>query len=196
MVDLEGEFDQTAAPKFLIGHSLARVQVLRDIGGFDLRLGRDNNSLLGGEEVLLVKQLVAKGWKIWHSSRIAVGHRIPVERLEREWVRKRAFWEGVTTVKVLSIQSPGEIHRLATHAALKKPILAAATAIFGDFLDADLRLAFLQGADLARRQMDKQDRASIGGIALMPEKNAGPISPDVLALPDSNGDRNAKHWRH
>jgi glycosyltransferase involved in cell wall biosynthesis len=31
-VDLEGEFDQTAAPRFPIGHSLARAQVLRDIG--------------------------------------------------------------------------------------------------------------------------------------------------------------------
>lgn len=153
MMNQEGEFDQTAAPKFLVGHCLVRARVLRDIGGFDQRLGRDGSTLLGGEEVLLVKQLAARGWKIWHSSRIAVGHKIPVERLKRQWVRERAFWEGVTTVKVLSIHSPGEIRHLAIQAAVKKPALAATTAIFGDFLDADLRLAFLQGSEVARLYM-------------------------------------------
>lgn len=196
MMDREGEFDQTEAPKFGIGNCLLRAQVLRDIGGFDLRLGRDDKTLLGGEEVLLAKQLTAGGWKIWHSSRIAVGHKIPVERLERQWVRKRAFWEGVTTVKVLSIQSPGEIRRLVTRAAVKKPMLAAATAIFGDFMDADLRLAFLQGTEVARRHMTKQDRASTGRITLMHEKNAGRICPGVLALLDSIGGRNAKDRWH
>jgi glycosyltransferase involved in cell wall biosynthesis len=188
MVDLEGEFDETEAPTFLIGHSLVRGQVLHDIGGFDLRLGRDDNTLLGGEEVLLVRQLAARGWRIWHSSRIVVGHRIPEERLKREWVRKRAFWEGVTTVKVLSIQSPDEICRLVSHTAFKMPVLGALTAIFGNFLDADLRLAFLQGTEFARRQMAGKGEAA-GRIAVMCEKISARIPPDALASLDSSADR-------
>jgi len=148
-IDREGEFDQTASLRFPIGHSLVRAAALRDIGGFDLRLGRDDSTLMSGEEVLLLRQLIARGWKIWHSGWIEVGHKIPVDRLKRQWVRKRAFWEGVTTVRVLTIQSPKELRRLAFQAAIKKPVLAAAAMIISNFWEVDMRLAFLQGVDMA-----------------------------------------------
>ena len=146
----EGEFDQTASPRFPAGHCLVRAEVLRDIGGFDLRLGRDDSTLMSGEEVLLLKQLIARGWKIWHSGRIEVGHKIPGDRLKRQWVRKRAFWEGVTTAKVLSIRSQDEIHYRGIPIAVKKTVLTA-IATCGNFFDADLRLAFLKGHEWATR---------------------------------------------
>lgn len=177
-IDRAGEFDQTASPRFGIGHSVVRASALKGVGGFDPRLGRDGCTLLSGEEVLLLAQLNARGWKIWHSGRIEVGHKIPAERLQRRWVLERAFWEGVTAVRVLSIQSPEELPRLAIRAAVKRPVLAAAAAIVRRFLDADLRLAFTQGVAEALRQQRRSER-----------KKAA--APRHLAASRRNGSRGA-----
>ena len=96
LITQKGEFDQSEHPHFMIGHSVVRVSALRAIGGFSLQLGREGTNLLSGEEVLLVDMLIQAGWRIWHSDRLWLEHAIEPERLGRQWVRDRAYWEGVT----------------------------------------------------------------------------------------------------
>lgn len=140
-----GEFDQSAAPQLPIGHSLVRAAAIREVGGFDPRLGRVNATLLSGEEVLLIEALRAAGWTLWHSDRIEVAHRIGVERLTRAWVIDRAFWEGVTTFRVLLIHDARKLWLRVIAIVLKWPILRLAAVLRPEGDDIDLRLAFASG---------------------------------------------------
>lgn len=144
-IDAEGEFDQTAAPKFGVGHSLVRRRAVLEVGGFEPRLGRVPNSLLGGEEVFLVRRLAAAGWRIWHSDRIEVGHIIERVRLTREWARRRAYWEGITRVAVLDLDDRRELHRQFLAVALKSLPLALAAGLARRRWELDLRFAFAVG---------------------------------------------------
>ena len=143
--DLRGEFDQTANPHFGIGHSLVRVAAIEQVGGFHPRLGRNGDTLLSGEEVLLLRQLTAAGWRIWHSDRICVQHNVHPERLERGWARRRAYWEGLSTARVLHIVDGDELRRRSAAAGLKSLPLALSAAVFPFRREVDLRLAFNAG---------------------------------------------------
>jgi GT2 family glycosyltransferase len=140
-----GEFDQTFDPQFGGGHSLVRVAAIKLVGGFDPRLGRSGETLLSGEEVLLLRQLSAAGWRIWHSDRIRVEHEIEPERFKRSWVRRRAYWEGVSTARILQIVDPREMSRRSAAAALKSLPLALSAVVLPLRREVDLRLAFNAG---------------------------------------------------
>ena len=145
MISQAGEFDQTAAPQFGIGHSVMRVDAIKAVGGFDLRLGRDGDSLMSGEEVLLLEQLVARGWRIWHSDRLSVQHTIDAERLERSWALRRAFWEGVSIGRVQSImETRGFVWRMAA-LALRTLVLTMLHMCLGRRFELDLRCSLARG---------------------------------------------------
>lgn len=144
-IERDCEFDQTAAPQLPIGHSLVRAAAVRDAGGFDPRLGRIEGSLLSGEEVLLTNRLVSRRWRIWHSNRIVVGHRISADRLTRSWVRDRAFWEGVTTFRVILYQEQRGLWQRLLETAMKRPLLWIMSIFAAEHRDIDLRLGFIQG---------------------------------------------------
>lgn len=140
----DGEFDQTDNPQFGIGHSLVRVHAIQQIGGFNLSLGRDGVSLLSGEEVLLIIQLNAHGWSIWHSSRIAVTHEIEPERLERRWARNRAYWEGVSTARIQALTHSLQFIQVSIVALKTIPLLMALLLSKAQY-EVDLRVAFNRG---------------------------------------------------
>ncbi|MGC1303399.1 MAG: glycosyltransferase [Caulobacteraceae bacterium] len=145
IIKMSGEFDQSEAPMFGIGHSVMRVAALRATGGFDVRLGRDGSSLLSGEEVLLIERLLHQGWRIWHSDRIEVEHIIEPERLQRSWAVKRAWWEGVSKARVLDIIDNAAYRRLARAAFIKFPFLLILRDVAQNRFEFDLRLAFALG---------------------------------------------------
>jgi hypothetical protein len=151
VVEQVGEFDQSAAPKFLIGHAVVRVAAVQAIGGFDNRLGRDGTSLLSGEEVLLVELMLAAGWQIWHSDQLQVLHMIEHERLTHSWVRKRAYWEGVTRARVLALADQERSEALYRDISRKAPLLRLLAAVAPRLMELDLRWAFATGV-LAERQ--------------------------------------------
>ena len=144
-IERTGEFDQTEELRFGVGHSVVRVEALLAAGGFDPRLGRVGTSLLSGEEVLLLRQLVAAGWRIWHSDRIEVDHLIEPERLTSGWVRRRAYWEGITTARVLQIADRRRLRIQIVMIMLKFAPLIFADMLVGSFLECNLRLAFARG---------------------------------------------------
>ncbi len=146
LIRQDGEFDQSTAPCFGIGHSVMRIAALKEVGGFDLRLGRDGASLLSGEEVLLIGQMIERNWRIWHSDRLRVTHSIEPERLERDWARKRAFWEGVSCARVRYITRPEHAdHHLILLTRLRCVVLAVLSLTLRGRFEFDLRLALSQG---------------------------------------------------
>jgi glycosyltransferase involved in cell wall biosynthesis len=145
IIEQVGEFDQSARPTFGGGHSLIRIAALAQVSGFDERLGRDGTSLLSGEEALLIDGLIKAGWQVWHSDRIRVDHIIEPERLQRSWVLDRAFWEGVSTMRRMSIAAPAAAREKARSARNKSWLLRPLAALLPSQLGWDIRLAFARG---------------------------------------------------
>lgn len=144
-IDHSGEFDQTASPGFGIGHSVVRTKALEDVGGFDASLGRTGTSLLSGEEVLLLRRLEDAGWRIWHSDTLTVSHLIEPERLTRDWVRRRAHWEGISVARILRLHDPKALRTTMTKLVFVTPVLAALNLFAPTLREFDLRYAYATG---------------------------------------------------
>jgi glycosyltransferase involved in cell wall biosynthesis len=69
---------------------------------FPLTLGRTGKSLIGGEESYLIERLSALGLQSIYDDAFVVQHRIQPERLERRWAGRRAFWEGVSRIRIMN----------------------------------------------------------------------------------------------
>ena len=78
-----------------------RRSALELAGGFPTTLGRTGKCLIGGEESYLIDRMSSLGLLSIYNDAFAVKHRIQPERLEIEWVARRAFWEGVTRARIL-----------------------------------------------------------------------------------------------
>lgn len=84
------------------GANLAfRKESLLAIGGFRAELGRIGDRLIGGEESLAIRLLLRAGQDVVYDPSIMVKHRIHKERLNLAWIKKRAYWEGVTEVAMI-----------------------------------------------------------------------------------------------
>jgi glycosyltransferase involved in cell wall biosynthesis len=80
-------------------NSAYRIDTLVKVGGFPESLGRVGDSLLSGEgQVNAV--LHHAGYPAYFDPRIVVRHHVPAERMTRAWFRRRAFWEGISSVLV------------------------------------------------------------------------------------------------
>jgi glycosyltransferase involved in cell wall biosynthesis len=71
---------------------------LLSAGGFDERLGRQPGLLLSDEEVQLAWRLQEGGRPARHDGRVVVRHRIQAGRLTPEWLLRRQYWQGMSTV--------------------------------------------------------------------------------------------------
>jgi glucosyl-dolichyl phosphate glucuronosyltransferase len=67
--------------------ALASVQPL-----FDPAIGHAGGVSMGGDDVVLTRRLVALG-RQWYEPSAVAHHRIPEDRLDFDWVRRR-FWQG------------------------------------------------------------------------------------------------------
>jgi GT2 family glycosyltransferase len=84
----------TRVPDIVACNMLVRRALLQEIGGFPTQLGRTPGSLLGGEEIAVARGVAARGARVVFEPRLRVHHRIHVERLGTDWVRRRAHAEG------------------------------------------------------------------------------------------------------
>jgi glycosyltransferase involved in cell wall biosynthesis len=84
------------------GANLAfRKESLNSVGGFHKDLGRIGDRLTGGEDTLAVRLLLRAGFEAFFDPSVRVQHRIHSDRLTLAWIRKRAFWEGVTEIAMI-----------------------------------------------------------------------------------------------
>lgn len=72
-----------------------RREVLHDLH-FPEDLGRKGSSLLSGEEAWMFKQLRKRGFDLIYIPGMTVRHYIPKERLTREWIKRRYYYQGVS----------------------------------------------------------------------------------------------------
>lgn len=95
-----GTRDCTDKFELIAANCCFRRKALDDVGGFPEGLGRIGDVLLSGEDVMLMTRMRQSGWRIWYDSTFSVGHKIPAIRLTPPWVHARAYWEGITTVRM------------------------------------------------------------------------------------------------
>ncbi|QXE90903.1 glycosyltransferase [Geomonas subterranea] len=71
-----------------------RREVFGRIGTFPTDLGRVGKCLLSNEEVGLCRKIEAAGSKIAYAAGAVIFHKIPAERLTRQWYYHRTYWQG------------------------------------------------------------------------------------------------------
>jgi glycosyltransferase involved in cell wall biosynthesis len=86
------------------GANLAvRKRTVEMAGGFPVALGRTGVHLISGEEAYLIERLKGLDLASRYDSAFGVDHVISPERLEPAWAAQRAYWEGVSRVRLLGI---------------------------------------------------------------------------------------------
>ena len=72
--------------------------MMRSVGGFGDGTGRDGRTLLSDEDVQLAWRLQDAGYAVCYDSRIVVQHQIQASRLTPDWLLRRMYWQGVSSV--------------------------------------------------------------------------------------------------
>lgn len=84
--------------QWFVGANMAFPKVLlKEIGGFQVKLGRIGNKLLSMEEILLRKEIEEKGYRCFYHPEVSVKHHILPHRLTKKWFQDRAYWNGVSS---------------------------------------------------------------------------------------------------
>jgi glycosyltransferase involved in cell wall biosynthesis len=124
-----GEYRTSSVPKGLEPYAaniVVHVLSLLAAGGFGGAVGRYGNALLSDEEVQLAWMLQDAGYSVRYDSRITVQHQIQALRLEPEWLLRRLYWQGASTVLTRRLLHEGssvwrELPRRLLVAALLAP---------------------------------------------------------------------------
>jgi cellulose synthase/poly-beta-1,6-N-acetylglucosamine synthase-like glycosyltransferase len=75
-----------------------RREVFEQVGLFNARLGRIKKSLLSNEEKELFFRIDSFGLKTHYTPRAIIYHRVPAERLKKNWIIRRHFGQGLSKV--------------------------------------------------------------------------------------------------
>jgi len=96
-----GEYRTSEVPPTLepyAANMVVHVMHLLAAGGFGAAVGRYGHSLLSDEEVQLAWTLQDCGHVVRYDPRIVVHHQIQASRLRPEWLLRRLYWQGASTV--------------------------------------------------------------------------------------------------
>jgi glycosyltransferase involved in cell wall biosynthesis len=78
------------------GNSFFPKARLKELRGFDERLGRKHGSLLSGEETQLQKRIEAEGGFLYYHPGVCIRHFVSSERTKPLWFYRRYYWGGVS----------------------------------------------------------------------------------------------------
>lgn len=88
-----------ASTEFPVGANAAfRRSVFEEVGLFREDLGRVADSLLSAEETDIVTKIHERGHQVGYAPAAEVRHRVPEKRATMSWLRRRAYWGGVSHV--------------------------------------------------------------------------------------------------
>ena len=86
-------------PEHPFGVNMAfRRHVFETVGGFRADLGRVGTSLLSNEEKEYFYRVAQADFRVLYVSDAVLDHRVPEERLQKEWLKSRAYWQGISNV--------------------------------------------------------------------------------------------------
>lgn len=136
---------------YIAGANIAfRKDLLLTLGGFNTALGRIGNTLLSGEETILLEEIRKKGYEILYSPSIEVAHVVPKGRLHKEWFEKRVYWEGVSEYRIKKMSGHPQLlktvyvaFKLLVKAILYYPIASNDSERFDKKLSARYQLGYL-----------------------------------------------------
>jgi|SRR6476620_4450502 glycosyltransferase involved in cell wall biosynthesis len=77
------------------------------LGGFNPRFGRRAGNLMSGEEPEMSHRLVEAGWKLYYEPSAAVVQQVLAERIDRDWLLRRGWAQGVTNARLAVDQTDG-----------------------------------------------------------------------------------------
>ena len=134
-----------------------RKSVFSEVGLFREDLGRVATSLLSTEEAEMVIRLSKRGYKIGYVPGAEIHHRIPEHRATMGWLRKRAYWGGISSVLAFGASRSLSRFGLICEAARKVKNVGVAAYIKGLGLDDQLRYAWQLG--IARQYLAEAVRS-------------------------------------
>lgn len=94
-----------------------RRSVFDEVGLFKEDLGRIAHSLLSEEEREMVSRIYERGLKVGYVPGAEVQHRIGEDRARMSWLRKRAYWGGISLVLADGVTRGSSPTRLLRKAA-------------------------------------------------------------------------------
>ena len=126
--DLGAEPREVREPPLPVGANFAlRRSALERLGGFRAGLDRVGNELISNGEYELLRRVLADGGEILYWPAAEVIHRVPRERLTKEWFRRRARAQGISDIRTDPLE-PGTFARRYSREAVRTgravPILA------------------------------------------------------------------------
>lgn len=142
--ELGPEPREVSAPPLPVGANFAvRRGALDSLGGFRDGLDRIGGELISNGEFELLRRLLGKGGRVLYWPDAEVAHRVPAERLTKQWFRRRARAQGVSDVRTDPLDGTSYARR-ATREAVRAgraiPILARRVAERRGSFDAELWL--------------------------------------------------------
>lgn len=127
------------------------------LNGFRAGLDREGDSLLSGGDAEFFARVRSSGGAIWYAGRAEVTHRVPSQRLTKEWMLRRAWWGGVSDIRMAGIsgQAGGSVWREALWSLRAVPILAKGIATGRGAFSAKVWMSYMKG----RRHASKRGTA-------------------------------------
>jgi glycosyltransferase involved in cell wall biosynthesis len=105
-------------PPLPVGANFAiTAAALNELGGFRQGLDRIGTELISNGEYELLLRLLESGGRIVYWPAAAVRHRVPAERLTKEWFRRRARAQGVSDIRMQPVDGQNYPLRWAAEAA-------------------------------------------------------------------------------
>ncbi|WP_427179360.1 glycosyltransferase [Paenibacillus sp. TC-CSREp1] len=96
ILDFSSETVEMKEPHIPFGANVSfRKSIFKEIQPFRTDLGRIGKNLLSGEESDLIGRVRAK-YKIYYNPYAAVEHKISKSRLNRRWLLRRVYWQGIS----------------------------------------------------------------------------------------------------
>ena len=107
VLDWPGDVRPIRSDEWIVAANIAFPRsVLEGIQGFRTDLGRRGSRLLSNEENLARFEIEDLGLVCYWDPRIAVSHHVHAGRLKRGWLRRRAWWQGVSEAVMRRYRSP------------------------------------------------------------------------------------------
>ncbi len=103
-----GHLDYGATPFFLgpdktlFGGNIAfKKDIIKEINGFDAKLGRTREGLLSNEETKVFKMLNQRHYPVYYEPDAIIHHMVPRERATEDFLYLRSLWQGVSDMVLL-----------------------------------------------------------------------------------------------
>ena len=128
--DLGSERGAIDYPRYPFGSNVAlHREAFLSVGGFPIELGPRGSSRFSNEEDGLFRLVANRGWTVIYEPAALVYHWVHRDRLERNYLLKRAFFHGQSDVVVDTLAAPWRTRPERAVRALRSAVDAAAAGV-------------------------------------------------------------------